>query len=120
MPVSEDYLAFVIGQFSDWAPITARKMFGGAGLFRDGLMFGLLASDTAYLKADDENRPDFEKAGMGPFRPFEGKKRPMTMPYYEIPADVLEDPARLAAWADQAYAAAIRTRKPDRRGGGCP
>ena len=111
MAVSEDYIAFVIGQLASWGLVSVRKMFGGAGLFRDGLMFGLLAGDTAYLKADDENRPEFEKAGMAPFRPFEGKKRAMTMPYYEIPADVLEDPDSLAIWANDAYAAAVRNRK---------
>ena len=114
MSVTDEYLEFIIEQFGTWAPITARKMFGGAGLFRDGLMFGLLANDTAYLKADSENRPDFEKAGMGPFRPFEGKKRALTMPYYEIPANILEDPERLAIWADKALAAAVRGKKPNR------
>lgn len=111
MPVREEFITFVIDQLADWSPITVRRMFGGAGLFREGRMFGLLANDAAYLKADDENRPDFENVGMGPFRPFEGKKKAMTMPYYEIPADVLEDPDRLAIWADKAYAAALRGRK---------
>jgi DNA transformation protein len=60
-------------------------------------MFGLVANDIAYLKADDGNRTDFEERGCGPFKPWEHKK--MTMPYFEIPPDVLEDDEELVRWA---------------------
>ena len=111
MAVSEEYLAYVVEQLADWGPLVSKKMFGGVGLFREGMMFGLLANDTAYLKTDDVNRADYEAAGMEAFHPFEGKKRAMTMPYYEIPADILEDTDRLAEWADRAFAAAVRAKR---------
>ena len=50
MAVSNDFLEYVLDQFSAWGEVTVRKMFGGAGLYRDGKMFGLVADNVAYLK----------------------------------------------------------------------
>ncbi len=80
-------------------------MFGGAGLYREGIMFGLIADDRAYLRVDDSNRASFEDAGSEPFHPYGAKA---TMPYYEVPVDVLEDSGDLCAWAHKALAAAVR------------
>jgi DNA transformation protein len=102
MPVSDDFPVFLIDQFSEWGEVTSRKMFGGAGLYRDGKMFGLVSDDVAYLKVDDSNREDFEKAGSSPFRPYADKDR--TMSYYEIPPDVLESPVELGEWASHSFA----------------
>jgi DNA transformation protein len=104
--VSDEFLEFVLDQFSSWGGVTARKMFGGAGLYRDGKMFGLVADDVAYLKVDDSNRERFIEADSGPFKPYPDK--PGTMPYYEIPAEVLEQPDLLAEWAAQSLAIARR------------
>ncbi len=97
MGVSDDFLEYVVEQLALLGHVTVRKMFGGAGLYCDGKMFGLVADDVPYLKVDDSNRDDFVKAGSGPFVPFPDKA--VAMSYYEIPADVLEDPAVLAQWA---------------------
>ena len=102
MPVSDQFLDYVIDQLCGWGEVSARRMFGGAGLYRDGRMFGLVADDVAYLKVDDSNRAAFEKAGSAPFKPY--PHNTTVMPYYEIPADVLEDPAELARWAERSFA----------------
>lgn len=99
MAVSDEFLDYVLDQFSHWGEVTARRMFGGVGLYRDGKMFGLVADDVAYLKVDDSNREAFEKAGSGPFKPFPDK--PTTMSYFEIPPDVLESPDELIQWANR-------------------
>jgi len=52
-----------------------------------------------YFKVDDSNRPDFEEAGTGPFRPYDDDR---TMNYYEVPAEVLEDPDELKRWCTKA------------------
>ena len=108
MAVTDDFLEYVVDQLSLLGPVTVRKMFGGAGLYCEGKMFGLVADDVAYLKADDSNRDDFVRAGCGPFKPFDDK--PAVMPYYEIPVDVLEDPETLAAWARRSLAVAHKKR----------
>jgi len=110
MSLSDEFIDYVIDQLSAWGDVSARKMFGGAGLYCDGVMFGLIADDVAYLKVDDSNREDFVKTGSSPFNPYPGKVKTTVMSYYEIPADVLEDPPVLAGWADRSLAIA-RKRK---------
>ena len=97
MSISEGFLTYVLDLFSEWGNVTARKMFGGAGLYRYGKMFGLIAGDVAYLKVDDSNRDVFIQAGSSPFKPYPDKKT--VMPYYEIPPGVLEEPEELIKWA---------------------
>lgn len=109
MPVSDEYLAYVVDQLGPFGAVTARRMFGGAGLYREGLFFGLVADDTLYLKVDDASRPEYEAAGMGPFRPFSAGKD-YALGFYEVPADVLEEPEELARWAEKAHAVALRKR----------
>jgi DNA transformation protein len=104
--LSEDYLEYVKDQLAGAGTVTVRKMFGGAGIYLDGVIFGLIAYDTLYLKVDDTNRPDFEAAGMGPFVPFED--RPFAMQYYEVPAEVLEDSEELGLWAGKAVQVSLR------------
>ncbi len=72
-------------------------MFGGAGLYRDGKMFGLIADDVVYLKVDDSSREGFIQAGSSPFKPYPNKKT--VMPYYEIPPEIMEDTEELIKWA---------------------
>ncbi len=106
MPVTDAVIEYVLDQLSSMGDVGSRKMFGGAGLYRDGTMFGLIADDVAYLKVDDSNRPDFIDAGSGPFKPYADK--PMTMSYYEAPADGMDDSTLLCDWAKGAFAAAKR------------
>ena len=102
MPISDEFLGYVLDQFSGWGGISAKKMFGGAGLYRNGKIFGLIADDVVYLKVNDSNRADFIEAGSGPFKPYADK--PTTMSYYEIPPDVLESPDALLEWAERSLA----------------
>jgi DNA transformation protein len=106
MPVSPSYKTFVLEQLRALGPVTAKPMFGGVGLYHEGVFFGLLADDTLYLKVDDGNRSDYEAAGMEPFRPYGDGS--YSMHYYPLPADVLEDPGALREWAERAVAAARR------------
>jgi len=99
MAVSDDFTDYVLDQLSSWGNVTARKMFGGAGLYRDGKMFGLIADDVAYLKVDDSNKEDFAKAGSTPFKPYPDKSGVMS--YYEIPPHVLEQSEELVEWAQR-------------------
>ncbi len=53
--------------FELFGPIAAKRMFGGFGIYHDGLMFALVADDELYLKADKQSIPEFETKGLGPF-----------------------------------------------------
>ncbi len=102
MPVSQEYIDYIIDQLRTFGPVTARRMFGGAGLYCRGKFFGLIADEVLYFKVDDRNRQQYLDAGMGPFKPFGS----YVMGYFEVPADVLEEPEELAAWAGKAFEAA--------------
>jgi DNA transformation protein len=98
MSVSEEFLEYVLDQFSAWGDVRIRKMFGGAGLYRDGRMFGLVADDVVYLKVDDTTRDKYLAAGSAPFKPF--KDKPASLSYFEIPPEIFEDPEALIEWAE--------------------
>lgn len=118
VPVSSSFRTFVVDQLSRTVQqIRARSMFGGVGIYAGELFFALLADDTLYFKVDDSNRSDFEQRGMAPFQPFgDGGE---VMQYYQVPADLLDDPDALRPWADKAIAVAEKKRKGKRmrRGG---
>lgn len=110
MTMSPDFRDYLLDQLAPLGPVQAKRMFGGGGLYLDGAMFGLIADDVLYLKADDANRADFEDAGMAPFTyTNKARKKPVQMSYYETPGDVLEDPEALSAWAGRAWEAARRS-----------
>jgi DNA transformation protein len=111
MSVTPEYRDWILEQLHRVGTVTGRSMFGAHGLYLDGLFFALVDDDTLYFKVDDSNRPDFEAAGMHPFRPY-GDER--AMQYFEVPPDVLEDPERLGDWARRAVAVA-RKRKGKKR-----
>lgn len=108
MPVSAEYRAFVLEQLGRAVPVTSRSMFGGVGIYSDGLFFALIADDALYLKVDDTNRGDFESAGMAAFRPYDDDR---TMQYYELPADLLEDVDGLRAWVRKSLSVATSARR---------
>ena len=109
MSVTPEYREFVLEQLGRVISVTSRSMFGGVGIYGDGLFFALLDDDTTYLKVDDSNRCDFEAAGMGPFSPFGDPQ--MVMQYYELPADLLEDADALRPWVFKALDVARAARK---------
>ena len=104
LKVSEPFKAFVLAQLDDLGDVIPRSMFGGVGLYRRGVFFGIIARDTLFLKVDDRNRRDYERAKMKPFKPY--AHRSGTMEYFAVPVDVLESPADLAAWARKSIAVA--------------
>ena len=111
LPVSSDYLAYVLEQLAGLAGLSARRMFGGVGLYCEELFFGLIDNDTLYLRVNDDNRADYTARGMSQFRPYADRPE-LSMSYYEAPADVLEDPAQLVSWARRSVAAAMAAVKP--------
>lgn len=108
MAVSDEFLAFVLDQLSG-LEVSYRKMFGGAGLYAEGKVFGLIADETVYLKVNDSNRSFYIDAGSMQFKPFPDKN--MLMPYYEIPPSVLEDPDEFCKWAVRSLAIPSRVKK---------
>jgi DNA transformation protein len=114
MTQSSEFVEFVLESLQPLRGVSARRMFGGWGIYKDGVMFALIAYDTLYLKVDDGNRGAYEAADL-PYFTYNDKGSPIRMPYCAAPSDGLDDPEILCAWAREAYAAALRTRKIKRR-----
>jgi TfoX/Sxy family transcriptional regulator of competence genes len=100
-------------------PVVARPMFGGVGLYVEGWFVGILDDDTLYFKVDRDSERDYLKAGMEPFQPMGEGTKPMR--YYEVPAEVLEEPFELGIWLAKAIEAArhprAKTRPREPKGG---
>lgn len=95
--------------FAPFGPISTRRMFGGYGIYHQGLMFALVVDDTLYLKTDAENVAHFQAQGLGPFAyPRQGKL--VKLSYYLAPEEMLEDPEQALLWGQRAWAAAQRRR----------
>jgi len=95
--------------FSNYGPVTVRRMFGGAGVFADGLMIALCVDGVIFLKADGHTIPDFEREGLRPFS-YETKAGTRTLTsYWRMPEWLYDDPDELAAWARRALESACRS-----------
>lgn len=87
--------------------ITARRMFGGAGLYADGLIVGLEVAGALYLKTDEQTRQAFADAGGQPFV-YDGKGQPVTLSYWTPPEEAMDSPEAMRPWARLALEATLR------------
>ncbi len=107
MTASASFIAQLIESLAGLGPVTIKRMFGGAGVYADGVMFGLIADDVLFLKADDASKAAYEAEGLGPFV-YDGKSKPITMSYWRAPERLHDDPDAMVAWARIALAVARR------------
>ncbi len=109
--VTPEFRAFALDQLARVPDLRPKAMFGGIGLYSGERFFAILAADELFFKVDDGNRAAYEAAGSEPFRPVAGGK--VSMSYFRVPLEVLEDPAELATWARAAiHAAGAANAKP--------
>lgn len=104
-----EFVEYLHEVFSEFGHINTRRMFGGYGIYREGLMFALVTDDTLYLKADCETKECFAERGLAPFQ-YHKQGKNVTMSYYEAPDEIYDDPGEAAVWGRRAYDAAMRAR----------
>jgi DNA transformation protein and related proteins len=101
---------FIRDLFGQFGPVTVKRMFGGAGLWSDGLMFGLVFDGAIFLKVDATSIPDFEREGSRPFvytrAKSSGRVGRASLSYWRLPERLYDDPDELAVWAVRALAVA--------------
>ena len=102
-----DYCCDLLSPFGQ---VTARSMFGGYGLYKDGIMFGLIAYDVLYFKANNETKDDYLAYGCGPFE-YHAKDKVSTMSYYQVPSEVMENHQKLKVFMEKAYRIAVQSKK---------
>jgi DNA transformation protein and related proteins len=105
---------FIRELFAPFRPVTVKRMFGGAGIWADGLMFGLVFDGAIFLKVDEASVPDFEREGSQPFvytrAKSPGRVGRASLSYWRLPERLYDDPDELAEWAGRALAIAERKR----------
>ena len=92
----DSFAEFVLEQLRELGEVDCRAMFGGYGLYQGGVFFGIIARGRLYFKTDAATSAAYRDRGMQPFRP---NARQTLTSYYEVPADVIEEPDALAGWA---------------------
>ena len=110
MAKKSEFVSYLLELLEPIGQVSAKAMFGGFGIYREHLMFGLVANDTLYLKVDDENRNDYETRGLSPFT-YSRKGKEYAMSYYQAPEETLENSEELQQWTQKAYLAALRAQK---------
>jgi DNA transformation protein len=102
MASSAGFLAFLDEQLAGIGPVSIRRMFGGAGVFADSIMFALVSDDTLYFKVDETTRADFEAEGMGAFTYATKDGRNTLVSYWRAPERLFYEPDEMLAWARKA------------------
>ena len=112
-----DFVEHVVETMGEFGPVIPKQMFGGWGLYHDGLFFALIIEDTLYLKVDEDNLTQFESARLPSFVYVTKDGDRIAMSYYQAPPEALESAAAMVDWARSGYGAALRakTRKPIRK-----
>ena len=95
---SSGFVDYVLELLEPLGGCSARAMFGGHGIYRDGGIFGLVINDRLYLKADAQTEAEFVEAGSAAFV-YQGKDRAVQMSYWSLPEDALESSEEMARWA---------------------
>jgi len=114
MPRRNEFLALVLDLMASLGVISSRAMFGGHGLYCNGLFIAIVTGDKLYFKADARSQPRFESAGLQRFQ-YTARGKTVQLMYYEAPAEVYENPQTMAEWGQLALAAAVRARRPARK-----
>jgi DNA transformation protein and related proteins len=103
---------FIRELFSPFGSVTVKRMFGGAGLWSEGLMFALVFDGAIFLKVDEASIPDFEREGSRPFvytrAKSPGRVGRHSLSYWRLPERLYDDPDELAIWASRSLAIAQR------------
>jgi len=117
---SPDFLAYLTELMRDGGvPTTSRRMFGGHGLYADGVFFAIVDDDVLYLKVDERSRAEFDALGCTPFTYATKEGVQQALSYLRVPDEALERPDAMGRWARLALGAALRkaasTKSPARK-----
>ena len=102
MPVDPSFHDYVLYDlFEGVEGVTSRKMFGGWGIYRDGIFFALISDGELYFKVGKNNQADFEEIGSHPFE-YESRGKKITMRYWLVPEEIMEDREKFIRFAERA------------------
>lgn len=92
---------------ADMRGVSARAMFGGWGIYKEGVMFGLVDEDELFLKVGTSNRAEFEAMGSSPYTYAKKDGKRVTMSFWSVPEEMLESPPELTQLAERSHIVAV-------------
>ena len=113
VPADEGFLEWLRELLEPMGRVGLRRMFGGHGVYLDGLFVAIVVDGRPYFKADGQTQADFRAAGCAPFT-YEGRGKRVEMSYWSVPDSALDSPEDMQPWARRAIAAALRKPKATR------
>ena len=108
--MSSNYLEYIMEILSPHGNITSKPMFGGYGIYKNGVIVAFIAYDELYFKVDKSNKPQYEDFDSEPFI-YEAKGKKTTMSYWKVPMEILENEDKIGIWLDQSYEISLKTKK---------
>jgi DNA transformation protein len=108
MVARDSFAEFLHEQLAPLGRVTTQRMLGKTGVFRDGVMFAMVADDTLYFRVDDHNRAVFREAEAFPPLSYEKGGRSIGLSFWRAPERLFDEPNELMTWARAAAAAAHR------------
>lgn len=100
--MKNEFVNYVLDLLSPHGNIRARAMFGGYGIYKDGIIAGIIIQDELYFKADKESATDYEAAGSRPFSYLSNGKM-VKMSYWLVPLDIMEDEKLIGEWLERSW-----------------
>ena len=107
MPKDLAFLAHLDELLEPLGKISSKIMFGGHGIYCNGIIMGLVIDRAFYLKVDEQTKSLFIQAGCKPFV-YETKNKTVAMSYWSVPDEAMESAEGMLQWAKHAYASALR------------
>ena len=108
MARDREFEAMLSETLAPLGPVIVKGMFGGSGLFLDGLMFALIADGVLFFKSDDATRADFDAECCGPFTYTRKGGQATLTSYWQAPERLLDEPDELVRWGRNAFGVARR------------
>jgi DNA transformation protein and related proteins len=106
MAQDDEFAAYCAELLAVAGPVKRRRMFGGHGLYVDGLFVAIIAFGRLYLKADATTTPRFEAAGGERFV-YGASGKTAALNYWTVPESAMESPPEMRPWVRLAMQAAL-------------
>jgi DNA transformation protein and related proteins len=110
MSKNDSYFQFIQEKFQPFPGISFKKMFGGMGLYKNGIVFGMIIQGELYFKADEKNQEEFKSRDSHPFT-YQSRGKEVTLPYWLLPEEILENGGELEEWIEKSYEVGVRRKK---------
>ncbi len=118
MARTSEFVNHLLDLLAPLGGVSARRMFGGWGFYRNSQMFAIVADEVFYVKVDDPSRASFTEQSLVRFGYETGEGRRHSLSYYTVPTEALDSSPLLCEWAQHGLDAAARAaaaKKPARK-----